>query len=78
MRPVERGRMVQAMGQYLLDNADEIAKSLTLEQGKPLWESHHRNKVVQRVILSIMEIRLRRLKGAQFHLGSGYVRFYST
>lgn len=40
LRPVERGRMVQAMGRYLLDHIDEIAQVLTLEQGKPLWESH--------------------------------------
>ncbi|MGJ8628918.1 MAG: aldehyde dehydrogenase family protein [Sulfitobacter sp.] len=40
MRPMERGRMVQAMGRYLLDHINEIANLLTLEQGKPLWESH--------------------------------------
>ncbi len=39
MRPLERGRMVQAMGRYLLDHVDRIAEALTLEQGKPLWES---------------------------------------
>jgi len=39
LRPVERGRMVQAMGRFLLENIDEIAPVLTLEQGKPLWES---------------------------------------
>jgi len=39
LRPVERGRMVQAMGRYLLDHMDEIAQVLTLEQGKPLWEA---------------------------------------
>lgn len=39
LRPVERGRMVQAMGRYLLAHIDEIAEVLTLEQGKPLWES---------------------------------------
>ncbi len=39
MRPVERGRMVQAMGRYLLEKIDELAPLLTLEQGKPLWES---------------------------------------
>ena len=39
LRPVERGRMVQAMGRYLLDHVDELAQVLTLEQGKPLWES---------------------------------------
>lgn len=39
LRPVERGRMVQAMGRYLLAHIDEIAQVLTLEQGKPLWEA---------------------------------------
>ncbi len=39
MRPIERGRLVQAMGRYLLDNKVEIAELLTMEQGKPLWES---------------------------------------
>ncbi|MEL7092141.1 MAG: aldehyde dehydrogenase family protein [Pseudomonadota bacterium] len=39
LRPVERGRMVQAMGRYLLDHLDAIAEVLTLEQGKPLWEA---------------------------------------
>jgi len=40
LRPVERGRMVQAMGRYLLAEKDKLAALLTLEQGKPLWESH--------------------------------------
>lgn len=39
LRPVERGRMVQAMGRYLLAHIDEIAEVPTLEQGKPLWEA---------------------------------------
>ncbi len=39
LRPVERGRMVQAMGRYLLDHIDTLSKLLTKEQGKPLWES---------------------------------------
>ena len=39
MRPIERGRMVQAMGRYLLEQKDEIARTLVLEQGKPLWEA---------------------------------------
>ncbi len=39
MRPIERGRLVQAMGKYLLDKIDEIATLLSLEQGKPLWEA---------------------------------------
>ena len=39
MRPVERGRMVRGMGDYLLENIDEIAPILSLEAGKPLWEA---------------------------------------
>ena len=39
MRPIERGRLVQAMGRYMLKHKDEIARVLTLEQGKPLWEA---------------------------------------
>ncbi|GAA3555040.1 aldehyde dehydrogenase family protein [Marinobacter xestospongiae] len=39
LRPVERGRLVQRMGQYLLDNIDEIASVLCLDAGKPLWEA---------------------------------------
>ncbi len=39
LRPVERSRVVRAMGQYFLENKDEIATMLTQEQGKPYWES---------------------------------------
>lgn len=39
MRPVERGRIVQAIGRYLLDHSDELSKILCQEQGKPLWEA---------------------------------------
>ena len=39
LRPVERGRMVRAMGDYLLTHKDEIAHVLTLEAGKPYWEA---------------------------------------
>lgn len=39
LRPVERGRMVQALGRYLLEHIDDLAQVLTLEQGKPLWEA---------------------------------------
>jgi aldehyde dehydrogenase (NAD+) len=39
LRPVERGRIVRKMGEYLLDRIDEIAPILTREAGKPLWEA---------------------------------------
>jgi aldehyde dehydrogenase (NAD+) len=40
MRPVELGRLVRAMGDYILARKDEIAATLSLEAGKPLWEAH--------------------------------------
>lgn len=39
LRPVERGRMVRKMGDYLLQHVSEIAPILTLESGKTLWEA---------------------------------------
>ncbi|GAL11610.1 aldehyde dehydrogenase [Vibrio astriarenae] len=39
LRPVERGRMVQQMGHYLLDHLEEIATVLCLDAGKPYWEA---------------------------------------
>ena len=39
MRPVERGRMVRAMGDYLLAHREEIATLLTLESRRPYWEA---------------------------------------
>ena len=39
MRPVERGRMVRRIGEQLLERKQEVARILTLESGKPLWES---------------------------------------
>ena len=39
MRPVERGRLVGQMGEWLLQRVDEIANTLCREQGKQLWEA---------------------------------------
>ncbi|MCV0424650.1 MAG: aldehyde dehydrogenase family protein [Roseibium sp.] len=39
LRPVERGRIVRKMGDYILERIDEIAPILTREAGKPLWEA---------------------------------------
>ncbi|HCD50195.1 MAG TPA: aldehyde dehydrogenase, partial [Alphaproteobacteria bacterium] len=39
MRPVELGRMVRGIGDWILDHKDRIAEVLTLEAGKPYWES---------------------------------------
>ena len=74
LRPVERGRMVQAMGQYLKDNADEIANLLTLEQGKPLWESHIEITGAARYF-EYYGNQAETLEGRSIPLGSNYFDF---
>jgi len=39
LHPMERGRMVRKMGQYLASNIEEIKRTLILEQGKPWFEA---------------------------------------
>ena len=39
MRPVERGRLVRQIGDYLIDNIEAIADVLCREMGKPYWEA---------------------------------------
>ena len=39
MRPVNRGRIVQEMGHYLLAHKEKFAALLARESGKPLWEA---------------------------------------
>ena len=39
LRPVERHRMVRKMGDYIASQREELAELLSLEQGKPYWES---------------------------------------
>jgi aldehyde dehydrogenase (NAD+) len=69
--PIERGRMVQAMGRYLLEHKDEIARVLTLEQGKPLWEAGSRSRA-RRAISSITATRPSTVEGRSIPLGAGY------
>ncbi len=71
MRPIERGRMVQAMGQYLLEHIEDIATTLTLEQGKTLWESHGE---VQRAALYFEYYgnQASTVEGRSIPLGAGY------
>lgn len=74
MRPVERGRMVQAMGRYLLDHMDEIAEVLTLEQGKPLWEARIEIEGSARYF-EYYGNQAETLEGRSIPLGSGYFDF---
>ena len=74
MRPIERGRMVQAMGRYLLDNAGEIARLLTLEQGKPLWEAEIEVKGAA-LYFEYYGNQAATVEGRQVPLGKGYFDF---
>lgn len=74
LRPVERGRMVQAMGRYLLDHIDEIANVLTLEQGKPLWESRIEVEGAARYF-EYYGNQAETVEGRSIPLGKGYFDF---
>ncbi|MEM6306112.1 MAG: aldehyde dehydrogenase family protein [Pseudomonadota bacterium] len=74
LRPVERGRMVQAMGRYLLANVDEIARVLTLEQGKPLWEARIEVEGAARYF-EYYGNQAETVEGRSIPLGAGYFDF---
>ena len=74
MRPVERGRMVQAMGRYLLEHAEAVAETLTLEQGKPLWEARGEITGAARYF-EYYGGQADTLEGRSIPLGAGYVDF---
>ena len=74
LRPVERGRMVRAMGRYLLDHQAEIARLLTLEQGKPLWEAEIEVAGAARYF-EYYGNQAETVEGRQIPLGAGYVDF---
>ncbi len=74
LRPVERGRMVQAMGQYLLTQIDEIADVLTLEQGKPLWEARIEVEGAARYF-EYYGNQAETVEGRSIPLGKGYFDF---
>ncbi len=74
MRPVERGRIVQAIGRYLLDHADDIAPLLTAEQGKPLWEAHKEIAGAARYF-EYYGNQAETLEGRSIPLGAGYFDF---
>jgi len=74
LRPVERGRMVRRMGEYLLDRIDEIAPVLTLESGKPLWESRVEIEGAARYF-EYYGNQAETLEGRSIPLGAGYFDF---
>lgn len=74
LRPVERARMVRAMGEYLLAHHEETARLLCLEQGKTLWEARNEVRNAARYFEyygSLTET----LNGRSIPLGAGYVDY---
>jgi aldehyde dehydrogenase (NAD+) len=74
LRPVERGRLVRKMGDFLLDRIDEIAPVLTLESGKPLWEARVEIEGAARYF-EYYGNQAETLEGRSIPLGAGYVDY---
>ena len=74
LRPVERGRMVQVMGRYLIEHIDDIAQVLTLEQGKPLWEARIEVEGAARYF-EYYGNQAETVEGRSIPLGKGYFDF---
>ena len=73
-RPVERGRMVKAMGQYILDNLEMYAELLCAEQGKPMWEALVEIRGSSRYF-EYYGNQAETLEGKSIPLGNGYIDY---
>lgn len=74
LRPVERGRLVRAMGQYLLDHLDEAALVLCIDAGKPLWEARLEVETAARYF-EYYGNQAETMEGRSIPLGRGYFDF---
>ncbi len=74
MRPVEIGRMVRGIGNYLTERRDEIATLLTLESGKPYWESLIEIDGAARYF-EYYGNQAETMEGRSIPLGNGYLDF---
>lgn len=74
LRPVERGRMVQAMGRYLIDHKEDIAPVLSREQGKTLWEARREIDGAARYF-EYYGNQAETVEGRSIPLGAGYFDF---
>ncbi len=74
LRPCDRGRMVRRMGDWLLEHLEEIAPVLTLEAGKPLWESRIEIEGAARYF-EYYGNQAETLEGRSIPLGAGYLDF---
>lgn len=74
LRPVERARMLHRMAAFIGANQAQIALTVTLEQGKPLWEA--RVEVAGAVrFLEYYANLAESLEGRSIPLGGEYVDF---
>ncbi len=74
LRPVERGRMVKAMGQYILNNDQMYAEMLSAEQGKPLWEALIEIRGAARYF-EYYGNQAETVEGKSIPLGDGYIDY---
>ncbi|MES0812237.1 aldehyde dehydrogenase family protein [Roseibium sp. SCPC15] len=74
LRPVERGRIVRRMGDYILERIDEIAPILTREAGKPLWEARLEIEGAARYF-EYYGNQAETMEGRSIPLGQGYFDF---
>ncbi len=74
MRPVERGRLVRQMGEYILQNREEIATTLCLEQGKQLWEARNETANAARYF-EYYGCLAESIEGKSIPLGENYMDF---
>lgn len=74
LRPVERGRMVRAMGDYLSANAEPAARLLSRETGKPYWEAVIEVQGAIR-LFEYYANQTDALEGMSIPLGADYVDF---
>ncbi len=74
MRPVERGRLVRQLGDYLIDNLEAIADVLCLEMGKPHWEACNEVRGAARYF-EYYGNQAETLEGRSIPLGKNYFDF---
>ncbi len=74
VRPIERGRKVMAMGKYLLDHLDEIARVVCYDSGKNLEQAIIEVQGAARY-LEYYGSHADKMEGRSIPLGNGYYDF---
>jgi aldehyde dehydrogenase (NAD+) len=74
VRPVERGRMIRAMGQHIADRAEDLAELVCLESGKTLAEARGEIRNTTRYF-EYYGNQAETLEGKSIPLGAGYADF---